>query len=178
MRLNRLRALVAGLMAVSIFIAPPVLADDDDDDGDANIGCALRYRRGGPQRHSGTQGDDRCRGSLGRDVMKGHDGDDRLSATWAPDIVWGNRGDDLVRGGRENDLVGGGKGDDRLAGGRGNDRFVGGIGHDDICVGTGSNVVLAEDHRQDRIFGATPNDRLVLDPGDRVLERACPYRRF
>lgn len=175
MRLIRLGAVVAGLLFVSLLFVPPVLADDEDDNGGVDIGCALRiFRSGGPQHHGGTQGDDECRGSASRDVMRGHDGDDRLGSLRARDVVWGNRGDDLVRGGRKGDLVGGGKGDDRLSGGRGNDRLVGGIGHDDICLGPGHNIVRAEDHRQDRIFGATPNDRLFLDRGDRVMERRCP----
>ena len=175
MRLIRLGAVLAGLLAVSIFIAPPGFADDDeDDDLAANIGCALLLVRGEGQHHGGTQGDDECRGSPSRDTMVGHDGDDRLGALQARDAVWGNRGDDRVQGGRGSDLVAGGKGDDKLAGGRGDDRFIGGIGHDDICLGPGRNIVRAEDHRQDRIFGATPNDRLFLDRGDRVMERPCP----
>lgn len=171
MRLIRLGAVMAGLLAVSIFIAPPGFADDDD----AEVGCALLILHpGGPLRYGGSDDDDQCRGSKTADIMRGNRGDDRLQGIGSRDSVWGNRGDDLVRGGRKGDLVGGGKGDDRLSGGRGNDRLVGGIGHDDICLGPGRNIVRAEDHRQDRIFGATPNDRLFLDRGDRVMERPCP----
>ena len=174
MRLFRTGALV-GLIAVSLLIAPPGFADDDDDNGEANIGCALRIVRGEDvSHHGGTREDDECRGFDTADVMHGFGGDDLLYSLGSRDIVRGNRGDDLVRGGRKGDLVGGGKGDDRLSGDRGNDRLIGGIGHDDICLGPGRNIVLAEDHRQDRIFGATPNDRLFRDRGDRVLERACP----
>jgi len=171
MRLIRLRAALAGLMVLSIFIAPPVLAEDDPD-----IGCALWIVRGEDvSHHGGTQGDDECRGFKTADVMHGHDGDDLLYSLGSRDIVRGNRGDDLVRGGRKVDLVGGGKGDDQVAGGRGDDLLVGGIGHDDFCLGPGRNIVRAEDHRRDRIFGAGSNDRLFLDPGDRLLERHCPF---
>ncbi len=174
MRLFRVGAVVAGLIAASLHLASPGFANHNDDD--TEIGCALRiWRQGGPIFQAGSDDDDHCTGYRGVDRIRGNGGEDYLSGHRGWDAVRGNRGDDRVRGGRGTDLVAGGKGDDKLAGGRGDDLLVGGIGHDDFCLGPGRNIVRAEDHRRDRIFGAGSNDRLFLDPGDRLLERHCPF---
>jgi Ca2+-binding RTX toxin-like protein len=174
MRTTMIGGITATLLAASLFLASPGLADQDGD-ADAVIGCSLLIVRDHPAIQEGTKDDDHCSGVRGRDIIKGHRGDDHLRAMEDRDVVRGQRGDDVVRGGHHGDLVAGGMGDDRIKGGFGWDLLVGGIGHDDICLGPGHNIVMAEDHRRDRIFGANDDDVVYRDRGDALLDRPCPF---
>lgn len=99
---------------------------------------------------SGTNGDDRLRGTNGDDTLTGLRGDDRLE---------GRDGDDVLNGGDGNDRLEGDEGDDRLTGGAGNDRVEGDEGADQIDAGGGA----------DRIKGGNDNDRLTGGSGNDVF---------
>jgi hypothetical protein len=141
------------------------------------IGCALTIRQGQPAHHTGTNGDDRCDGLPGRDIMRGLRGDDRLRGLGSRDVVKGNRGDDRLLGKRGADDVLGGRGSDLLKGGRGDDRLVGGRGADLICLGRGSDWAGTQDGIRDRVFSAHDNDEVTSDRKDRISRTLCPTRR-
>ena len=99
---------------------------------------------------TGTQGDDRLRGTSGSDVICGRSGDDKLV---------GLGGDDGLRGGEGADRLFGGPGDDTLSGDDGRDIGSGGAGHDRLSLGQGGDVGVSGS-AADRVDGGSGNDNL------------------
>jgi hypothetical protein len=102
---------------------------------------------------SGTQGDDRLRGTIRADQIYGLNGDDTL---------FGFAGRDELYGGAGNDGVNAGPRADEIYGGSGNDRLFGGDGRD---------FINSVDRRFDVVDCGNPDaarDRVVRDRNDRV----------
>jgi hypothetical protein len=70
---------------------------------------------------TGTEGDDRLRGTRGDDVICGLEGDDVIDGRGGDDALFGDAGNDRIDGGDGDDNLYGSEGDDRLDGGRGDD---------------------------------------------------------
>jgi hypothetical protein len=82
---------------------------------------------------TGTERDDRLRGTSGDDVICGLGGDDRIDAGRGDDAVFGDAGDDRADGGDGDDTLYGDDGDDRLTAGAGWDVLSGGPGDDKLA---------------------------------------------
>ena len=91
---------------------------------------------------SGTNGDDKLRGTSAADNLSGGLGNDSIS---------GAAGDDIIDGGDGNDLLHGESGTDILLGGVGNDLLDGGTGADSLSGGLGDDVYVV-DNSGDAIF--------------------------
>ena len=79
---------------------------------------------------TGTEGNDRLRGTRRDDVICGLGGNDRIEARDGDDAVFGDAGRDWIDGGDDDDTLYGGEGDDLLWGGRDDDVLSGGPGTD------------------------------------------------
>jgi hypothetical protein len=88
---------------------------------------------------TGTQSDDRLRGTSGDDLICGLGGDDRIDGGGGDDAVFGDAGDDAIDGGAGDDTLYGGGGDDRLGGGDGDDVLSGGPGDDRLAGAAGAD---------------------------------------
>lgn len=116
-------------------------------------------------------GDDRLRGTAGRDhveALAGHDristgrGGDWLSGGAGRDTLFAGKGGDRLRGGSGRDDLHGGAGADRLRGGHGNDTLHGGRGDDLLTGGAGRDLfVFADNAGTDRITDFTPGTDLI-----------------
>lgn len=128
---------------------------------------------------TGTNGDDRLRGTSGPDVIcarggsdhvRGKGGDDVILLGPGRDVVSAGGGDDRVFGGSGRDYTSGGRGDDRVFLGRGGD-FAGNelFGADRLYGGLGVDCVSARDGKgNDRLFGGPGHDWAGADTGDIV----------
>lgn len=83
----------------------------------------------------GTDGDDRIRGTFGRDVIHGGDGDDKIYGIFGEDVLCGGEGDDYLDGGFQSDWMIGGPGDDTFKESFGDDHCDGGPGRDTVKFG-------------------------------------------
>ena len=72
---------------------------------------------------TGTEGNDRLKGTDQADTFQAQEGDDRLIGKGGADVMSAGRGNDVVLGGRGADTLKDGFGEDRLIGGRGADVF-------------------------------------------------------
>ena len=90
---------------------------------------------------TGTNEDDKLKGSYGDDHMLGLDGNDRLRGFQGDDYLSGGAGRDRLYGGSGNDTLVGGKGDDYLSGGQGNNVLLGGQGNDVLASRLGSDYI-------------------------------------
>jgi Ca2+-binding RTX toxin-like protein len=91
----------------------------------------------------------RCFGKVA--TIVGTSGNDRLRGTPGRDVIHGRGGDDLIRGLAGNDLLCGGGGSDLLIGRDGRDRLDGGGGPDGLQPGTGKDVVRGGGGRLDDV---------------------------
>ncbi len=118
-----------------------------------------------------STGNDRLRGTAGRDhveALAGHDristgrGGDWLSGGAGRDTLFAGKGGDRLRGGGGRDDLHGGAGTDRLRGGPGNDTLHGGRGDDLLTGGAGRDLfVFADAAGTDRITDFTPGADLI-----------------
>ncbi|MFN3215736.1 MAG: calcium-binding protein [Acidimicrobiales bacterium] len=115
----------------------------------------------------GTPGNDRIKGTPGRDVIVTMGGNDRIKGLGGNDIICSGPGRDRIVGGGGNDYIAAGSGNDRVSagagrdvvnGGRGNDRLLGGGGNDSIEGGPGDDV-MAGGGGNDRMNGGTGFDQ-------------------
>ncbi len=90
---------------------------------------------------TGTDDDDKLRGSRGHDRIEGLAGNDRLSGRQGNDVLNGGAGNDHLYGGKGNDFLNGGTGNDYLSGGRGNNHLNGGAGDDTLASRLGNDVL-------------------------------------
>jgi hypothetical protein len=88
---------------------------------------------------TGTNRDDRLRGSARDDVICGLGGDDRIDGGGGDDAVFGDGGRDRLEGGAGDDTLYGDDGDDALSGGDGSDVLSGGPGEDRLSGGSGED---------------------------------------
>jgi Putative glucoamylase/RTX calcium-binding nonapeptide repeat (4 copies)/Protein of unknown function (DUF3131) len=88
---------------------------------------------------TGTDGDDRLRGTSRDDVICGLGGDDRIEGGGGDDAVFGDAGRDRLEGGNGDDTLYGDDGDDVLSGGFGDDVLSGGPGDDRLAGGPGAD---------------------------------------
>jgi hypothetical protein len=88
---------------------------------------------------TGTDRDDRLRGTAGDDVICGLGGDDRIRGGGGADVLYGDAGDDRLRAGPGDDTAYGGEDDDLLRGGAGEDVLAGGPGVDRLRGGAGAD---------------------------------------
>jgi hemolysin type calcium-binding protein len=86
--------------------------------------------KGKPATIIGTPGNDKRKGTAGRDVIAGLGGKDKLSGRGGNDLICGGRGKDTLKGGKGNDKLYGQAGKDTLKGGPGRDKLKGGAGRD------------------------------------------------
>jgi Ca2+-binding RTX toxin-like protein len=70
---------------------------------------------------TGTDGNDRIKGTRGNDVICAGAGDDKVDGGGGDDVIFGDAGDDRLSGGEGDDTLYGDAGNDRLDGGRGFD---------------------------------------------------------
>ena len=91
--------------------------------------------------------------------MTGTDGNDRIKGTHGPDAISALAGNDVVRAFRGADMVSGAEGFDRLFGGKANDVLDGGPGFDIVGGGKGDDVARGA-AGFDRVFGGPGDDRL------------------
>jgi subtilisin family serine protease len=124
---------------------------------------------------TGTNGNDRIRGTKKADNLWGGGGDDRLNGADGSDGLMGESGRDWLEGRAGNDYLVGGKGADWLLGGMGADTLVGNSGQDTLQGGEGENWLMGGRGR-DRFqlaWGgvakimdfAVNQDRLILPKG-------------
>jgi hypothetical protein len=99
---------------------------------------------------TGTDGNDRLRGTPQADDIDAKAGNDVARGKKGSDHIWGRYGEDKLYGGWGKDKVNGGRHNDTLDGGPRNDVVRGGQGRDDIWGGTGT----------DRLFGGKGNDEI------------------
>lgn len=116
---------------------------------------------------TGTNGDDRLRGSAEDEALYGRGGDDRLMGRDGDDMLDGGNGRDQLRGGDGVDVLIGGAGNDRLIGDAGDDTLMGGAGRDVMTGGDGADTFvfdLADVGNMDiiRDFSAAEGDRIVI----------------
>ena len=129
---------------------------------------------------SGTQGDDRLRGTAERDVICAMGGDDFVNGRGGNDLILlgpgedgfnGGPGNDQVRGGAGPDFGFGGPGNDNLFGQKGNDLIISDtIGADLISGGLGDDSCLsaADGQDDDSVLGGGGEDTFNADDGDFV----------
>jgi Ca2+-binding RTX toxin-like protein len=91
----------------------------------------------------------RCFGQTA--TIVGTAGDDRLRGTPGRDVIVGRGGSDVIRGLAGNDLLCGGGGDDVVVGSDGRDRLDGGGGADGLQPGAGNDVVRGGSTRFDDV---------------------------
>lgn len=109
---------------------------------------------------TGTQGNDRLRGTRGVDVIAGLGGNDTIDGQDGNDFICGGSGVDSLRGDAGNDQIFGGSGSDDLRGDAGNDILNAGAGNDR----------LRGDDGNDTLRGEVGNDDLEGDSGvDQLL---------
>jgi Ca2+-binding RTX toxin-like protein len=88
---------------------------------------------------TGTDGNDRLRGTSRDDVICGLGGDDRIDGGGGDDAVFGDAGRDRLEGGNGDDTLYGDDGDDVLSGGFGDDVLSGGPDDDRLAGGPGAD---------------------------------------
>jgi Ca2+-binding RTX toxin-like protein len=127
----------------------------------------------------GTKGDDRLRGTPGRDVICAYSGDDTIDALGGNDFVFGQAGNDRIDGGPGRDHLFGGIGADRLRGGSGPDYLYAAKGRDRLDGGSGADALYGDlggdrlrGDSADFISGGPGND--VGDPYDASNVADCP----
>jgi Ca2+-binding RTX toxin-like protein len=123
---------------------------------------------------SGGEGNDVLRGSPLADVIDAGNGDDQVLGYQGDDRLAGGPGNDKIEGVEGRDAIDGGPGDDHITGGSDGDQILAGTGRDEVHGMHGDDVV---DMRNGEVDDGEPitcdegtSDRLLLDPGDRVLE--------
>lgn len=95
-------------------------------------------------RITGTDGNDRIRGTEGHDHLDGGAGNDRIRAEGGRDILYGGAGNDKLDGGQNSDKIYGGEGNDILIGQGGSDVMVGGDGSDYLKGGAGDDIFVVD----------------------------------
>jgi Ca2+-binding RTX toxin-like protein len=80
----------------------------------------------------GTAGNEKLKGTNGKDVIAGLAGNDKLKGLKGNDVLCGGPGKDKLSGGPGKDRLLGDAGRDKLKGGPGNDRLSGGPGKDKL----------------------------------------------
>ena len=116
----------------------------------------------------GSPGNDRIKGTKGRDVIVARGGKDRIFGKLSKDIICGGPGNDVIFGGLNKDTIYGGGGNDYLVGGEGKDRIFGGRGADTLLGDSGGDK-LHGGPGPDRVLGGIQDDFLWGDGGNDVI---------
>jgi Ca2+-binding RTX toxin-like protein len=133
----------------------------------------------------GTPGDDRLRGTDGRDVIHALGGVDDVTGGRGNDLIClgdggsepseilevarGGSGDDRISGGPGADVGYGGPGADRLSGGPGWDNLSGGRGHDRTSDSAGPNGYFYGGPGRDTLVGSDDRDEFSDDLGNDTI---------
>jgi Ca2+-binding RTX toxin-like protein len=165
---NRLSiGLTGALVGVALFASAALALTITGTDGNDRI-------KGSQQDDTinALAGDDRVRGRAGNDVIDGGAGADRLFGNAGDDTLLGHAGPDRLHGGRGNDTLEGdtpNAGDrvsrDRLFGGQGDDTLTGGDGRDRLHGGPGNDKAAGNGGR-DLMSGGFGDDEQHGGPGD------------
>lgn len=102
----------------------------------------------------------------------------KVTGTAAAETICGRAAAEVLQGAGGNDVLRGGGGDDRLYGGAGLDQLDGGLGSDRLDGGPGDDIILARDHRRDRIVCGGGLDVVTADKRDVVARDCEQVRRF
>lgn len=116
----------------------------------------------------GLGGNDRIRAGSGNDCIVGGKGQDHINAGSGMDVILGNEGDDKLDGHSDDDIIYGGPGNDRLRGKHGNDQLYGGQG-DDYLEGHADDDQIYGGKGNDEVDGGGGNDRIYGDEGHDYL---------
>lgn len=114
---------------------------------------------------TGTNGPDRITGTKGNDVIAGLGGDDIINAAGGNDVICGGSGKDGINAGGGDDYADGGSGDDSLRGDTGNDTLFGGAGADMVLGDDGDDVLSGGAGSPDSCQGGAGTDSLAPDHG-------------
>jgi Ca2+-binding RTX toxin-like protein len=139
--------LVANSSADAVYFTGAVGAIGGDAAGDRFSGIENLTGSDHNDRLRGTAAASEVRGGKGNDVIYGGEGDDKLYGDDGDDVIYGQAGIDTIEGGEGKDrLFGEGLGD-ILDGGIGNDDLIGGAGEDSyrFKVGFGDDTVYNYD---------------------------------
>ncbi|MGF1472414.1 MAG: calcium-binding protein [Rubrobacteraceae bacterium] len=140
-----------GTALVSLIYSPITISVDIDTSGEDSEGSVGSNGGGEAQAatRTGTDGNDRFRGTVFRDYLEGGGGNDTLIGGGGKDVI---QGDEPYFGKSGDDTIYGNFGGDNISGGEGVDKLYGGHGDD---------VITAQD-----VTGAAPNGEAdIIDCG-------------
>lgn len=112
----------------------------------------------------GDDGDNKIKGTAGKDIIVTLGGSDDVRAQGGKDVVCLGKGVDTANGGSGGDIIRGGSGKDTILGGDGHDTIVGNDGSDDIS-GNAGNDDLSGNAGADVVRGGDGDDTLSGGPG-------------
>ena len=119
---------------------------------------------------TGSDFDDKLKGSSLDDLILGLDGDDDIKSKHGDDVIEAGAGDDKLRGDHGDDALFGEAGNDRLDGGHGDDLLAGGGGDDVLTGGKGSDIFLfSPGSGEDRITDFRLGDAIRIEGEELTL---------